>query len=117
MDASPADDALRERLAASLVDRLATEWRDRADSGDAVNRIAARLAAVAPGDHAALLRIAGFTPAPFEPAGADDIAQACETCMYCAPHRRFCELPELHLPVRPEMSCRVAHLAALTGRR
>ena len=36
-----------------------------------------------------------------------DIEQACETCMYYKVHRRYCELPELELPVEPEWSCRL----------
>ena len=108
MDAPPDDDtALRERLGVLLGDGLQTEWRDRADSSDAVSRIVARLAEVERADHATLLRVAGFTPAPFQPADAEDIAQACETCMYYVVHRCFCDLPELRLPVRPEWSCRL----------
>ena len=109
MLASPADDAaLRDQLFALLREGLQTEWRERADSSDAVQRIVARLAAADPvGDHAALMRIAGFTLTPYLSADADDIAQACETGMYYAQHRQFCELPELRLPVRPEWSCRL----------
>ena len=101
------DAALREQIGQLLRDGLRTEWRDRADSSEAVNRIVAQLAAVPPGDHAALLRIAGFMLTPFQPQDADDISQACETCMYYALHRRFCDLPELQLPVEPEWSCRL----------
>ena len=108
MCASPADDAaLRDKLGALLRDGLQTEWCDRADSSQEVNRVVAMLAAVGPADHRALLRIAGFTPAAFQPEDADDIAQACETCMYFVIHRKFCDLPELRIPVQPEWSCRL----------
>ncbi len=107
MNAAAIDDApLREKLQRLLDGGLQTEWQDRADSSEAVNRIVARLAAVEPGDYAARLRIAGFTPKPFQSAD-NDIAQACETCMYYEVHSRFCTLPELRLPVRPEWSCRL----------
>ncbi len=108
MDASTAaDSALRAKLAGLLESGLRTEWRERAGDSDAVNRIVARLAAVAPDDQPARLCIAGFTVTPFEGADVDAISQACETCMYYASHRQFCELPELRLPVRPEWSCRL----------
>ena len=98
------DDALRERLRALLTSGLETEWRERAYASEAVNLLVARLQAIAPDDHASLLRVAGFRPEPYV-APDDDIAQACETCMYYGVHRRFCELPELRLPVEPEWSC------------
>jgi hypothetical protein len=48
--------------------------------------------------------IAGFTLEPIEHGGLE---QPCETCMYYVVHRRFCELPELNLPVEPQWSCRL----------
>ena len=105
---APGDDALRERLGQLLDGGVPTEWQQRADTSAAVNTVVARLAAVGPGDRAALLAIAGFTTQPFRSSDADDdITQACETCMYYGVHRRFCDLPELKLPVKPEWSCRL----------
>jgi hypothetical protein len=107
MASGPDDTTLRDALEAALRCGLPTEWRDRADHSEAVSHTIARLAAVAPGDHAALLRIAGFTPIPYVPPDPVGPAQACETCMYYARHRQFCDLPELRLPVRPDWSCRL----------
>lgn len=105
MDRSDRDDAQRNAIHTLLRQGLATEWCDRADDSDAVNRVVAQLAATDHSDLAALLRIAGFTPTPYR--NADGDGQACATCMYYAQHRRFCELPELRLPVLPEWSCRL----------
>ncbi len=109
MSSAPAADeaALRECLGAMLRDGVPTEWRERAGDNEAVNRMVARLAETGRDHAAALLRIAGFTPTPFQCEGADDIAQACKTCMYYARHRGFCELPALRLPVEPRWSCRL----------
>ena len=101
------DAALRDRLGRVLAGDMRTEWRERADSSEAVSKVVARLAEVAPGDHAALLRIAGFTVSSYQPPGEVEIEQSCKTCMYYAQHRRFCDLPELRVPVRPEWSCRL----------
>lgn len=100
------DDALRDRLEALLLGGLDTEWQARAYTSEAVNDIIARLQAIAHDDHAELLRVAGFTARPYV-APDDEIAQACETCMYYVVHRRFCDLPELRLPAKPEWSCRL----------
>lgn len=90
---------LRERLA-----RLEPKVEPRAYSHDEVLQVVARLQNLGVGDYDGKLRIAGFTLQPY--GGVDD-EQACETCMYYQVHRRFCELPELMLPVEPEWSCRL----------
>ncbi len=100
-----ADGELRKRLRGMLESGLETEVEPRAYDHDAVQSVVARLQALAPDDYEGKLRIAGFTLTPWR--GEDEIEQACETCMYYVVHRRFCELPELMLPVEPEWSCRL----------
>lgn len=97
------DDGVRERARTLLASGLATEAFPRADTHEQVLAITARLGA-AQSDLAAKLAIAGLTLTPVSHGGID---QACETCMYYLVHRRFCELPELNLPVEPEWSCRL----------
>ena len=82
---------------------LTTEVLPRGDTHEDVQAIVARLRAPA-SDLTAKLVIAGFTLTPVE---HDGIEQACETCMYYLVHRRYCELPELDVPVEPEWSCRL----------
>ena len=48
------------------------------------------------------LIIAGFTNKPY---GPDQ--QRCMECMYFLVHRKWCDLPELSLPVEPEWWCRL----------
>ncbi len=100
-----ADDELRARLREMLEGGLQTEVEPRAYDHETIQAVVARLQRLAPDDYENKLKIAGFTLEPWQ--GADDIEQACETCMYYVVHRRFCELPELMLPVEPEWSCRL----------
>ncbi len=98
------DDALREEIAARLKAGLETEAWPRAETSEMVNEVVARLREEAGDDLTAKLVIAGVTDHTVE---AEEIEQPCETCMYYLVHRRFCELPELMIPVAPEWSCRL----------
>jgi hypothetical protein len=93
----------REEIAALLSRGLATDWQTRADDSERFRFVTRELRG-SDGSLPAKLRIAGFTDHPVEHDGMD---QACESCMYYLVHRRWCELPELDLPVRPEWSCNV----------
>ncbi len=97
------DDKKRENIRALLSDQLKTEVFPRADTADEVNRVVGRLQEVR-GDLVRRLIIGGVTAAPVV---HGDIDQACETCMYFLVHRRYCELPELDIPVEPNWSCRL----------
>ncbi len=98
------DDRLRQEIAGKLASGLKTEVWPRAETSEMVNAIVARLQSEAGGSLDAKLAISGMTDHTIE---ADEIEQPCETCMYFLQHRRFCELPELMLPVEPEWSCRL----------
>ena len=82
---------------------LETEVFPRADDSDSFQAIIKRLQ-TSDGSVKTKLVIAGFT---LDPIDHHDIEQACETCMYYLVNRKWCELPELDLPVEPEWSCRV----------
>jgi hypothetical protein len=92
-----------EQMQALLAGGLKTEVFPRADTHEEVLAVIARLRA-AGDDLETKLVVGGFTLHPVEHGGVE---QACETCMYYLVHRRFCELPELALPVEPEWSCRL----------
>jgi hypothetical protein len=96
-------EAAREEIAALLASGMETDWRTRADETERFRFVLRELRA-SDGSLPARLRIAGFTDHPVD---HDGMAQACESCMYYLVHRRWCELPELDLPVRPEWSCNV----------
>jgi hypothetical protein len=101
--ATVSDEERREEVRNLLAVGLETEVFPRADTHEAVQEIVARLRA-AGDDLRARLVIGGFTLTPVD---HDGIEQACETCMYYLVHRRYCELPELDVPVEPEWSCRL----------
>ena len=98
------DEEQRVRLAKLLADGLDTEVEPRAYTHEHVLELIKRLRQINPEDVAEKLKLAGFTLTPY---GSEDDEQSCETCMYYQVHRRFCELPELMLPVEPQWSCRL----------
>ena len=98
------DDETRATIAEMLASGLETEVWPRAGTSEEVNEIVARLQVEAGQDLEKKLVIAGFTDHTIE---ADEIEQPCETCMYYKVHAKFCELPELMVPVEPEGSCRL----------
>ena len=98
------DDETRATIAEMLASGLETEVWPRAGTSEEVNEIVARLQVEAGQDLEKKLVIAGFTDHTIE---ADEIEQPCETCMYYKVHAKFCELPELMVPVEPDWSCRL----------
>ena len=99
------DDAeTRKNIAELLSSGLKTEVWPRAETSEDVNTIVGRLQTEAGEDLEKKLVVAGFTDHTIE---ADEVEQPCETCMYYKIHAKFCDLPELMLPVEPEWSCRL----------
>jgi hypothetical protein len=96
------DDELRNRLGQMMAGGLQTDWEHRAYTSEEVNATVARLQDLQPEDYEGKLIVGGFTDHPYV---IDEMEQACDTCMYYLLHRRFCELPELNLPVEPKWSC------------
>lgn len=97
------DEALREKIKGLLSGGLKTESMPRADTSEDVQKVVTRLQAVK-GNLEEQLKISGFTLNPVRHGGFD---QPCETCMYYLVHKKWCDLPELDLPVEPEWSCRL----------
>lgn len=102
------DESVRTAVRDLLRSGLKTEAEPRAYTGEEVQRIIARLRAIPDADVGRKLVTAGFTLAPYVPPDGDgDLAQSCKTCMYYVVHRRFCDLPELRVPVEKDWSCRL----------
>lgn len=97
------DEQLREEIRSLLASGLKTEVFPRADTQEQAQEFVARLKN-AGDDLKAKLAIGGFT---LKTITYEGIEQPCETCMYYKVHRRYCELPELNVPVEPEWSCRL----------
>lgn len=101
--AQSTDAEMLERIRALLAGELVTEVFPRADTAEQTAEIIGRLRASDRSLQSKLV-IGGFTLEPIEHA---EIEQSCETCMYYLVHRKYCELPELAVPVEPEWSCRL----------
>lgn len=102
------DDSLRETLRHLLRNGLKTEVEPRAYTSEEVQQLVNRLQSIPQNELSGKLVTAGFSLTPYTlPDQDDDLKQSCETCMYFVIHRRFCDLPELHLPVEKEWSCRL----------
>ena len=99
------DDKARQEIKTLLEGGLKTEAVPRADTPEQVEEISARLRTAS--SLKDRLVIAGFELQLFEEGG---IEQDCQSCVRFAVHRKFCEVPELLLPVEPEWSCRLWRL-------
>ncbi len=101
------DDLLRQELKQLLESGLAVEIEPRAYEHEQILQIVSRLQSLESDDYKSKLAISGFTLDPYMHPDAEDEddAQACDTCMYYKVHRKFCELPELMVPVEAEWSC------------
>jgi hypothetical protein len=98
---SNTDDELRAR-----IETLNVPWTKRALSQASFDAIVCELQGLQPDNLIGKLVISGFTLTPYVPPGdADGIEHSCATCLYYERHRRFCNLPELMLPVEPRWSC------------
>lgn len=62
------------------------------------------LRALPDGDLGGRLAIGGFTN---HPVVVNEQSMRCQECIYFLPNRRWCDLPELPLPVEPDWYCRL----------
>ena len=97
------EDQRRGKIENLLKSGLKVEVFPRCDDGKMTNDVIDRLQKNKDSLVDRLV-IAGVTLETIEHQG---IEQACETCMYYLVHRRYCELPELDIPVEAQWSCRL----------
>jgi hypothetical protein len=97
-------DELRGRIAAILAPGVADIEEDFPFDDPAFVRILAALKMVPKNDLERRLAIAGFCDRPVVAGGS---SMRCQECIYYLPHRRWCDLPELALPVEPDWYCRL----------
>ncbi len=96
------DDILRKRISDLLAAGLDTQTEPFPETEKEFGKILDQLRDLAPEDLEGKLVIAGFVDHPY---GEDQ--QRCLECMYYLVHRRWCDLPELAVPVEPEWWCRL----------
>lgn len=95
---------LRMRIGELLASGMATQMSPFPANQAEFQAILDRLADLPEEDLTGRLDIGGFAPRPVEVAG---IEQRCAECIYYLPHRKWCDLPELPVPVEPQWWCRL----------
>lgn len=96
------DDKLRDQIGEILAQGLVTETEPFPENDAAFAAILDQLRELAPDDLNGRLVIGGFLDHPY---GEDQ--QRCLECTYYLVHRKWCDLPELAVPVEPEWWCRL----------
>ena len=95
-------DVLLKKIAALLSGGLTTQTQPFPETEKEFGAILAELRQLAPDDLKGRLVIGGFADYPYGPD-----KQRCMECMYYLVHRRWCDLPELAVPVDPDWWCRL----------
>jgi len=89
-------------IAEMLAAGLKTEVEPFPETDKEFGDILLRLRQLDPDDLEGKLVIGGFVDHPYGPD-----KQRCMECMYYLVHRKWCDLPELAVPVEPEWWCRL----------
>lgn len=93
---------LRVRIGKMLSSGLKTQTEPFPENDREFAAILAELAKLKADDVEGRLVIGGFTHYPY---GPDKMR--CQECMYYLVHRKWCDLPELALPVEADWWCRL----------
>lgn len=93
---------LRERIGKMLADGLKTKTEPFPEDNHQFAALLAALRELDVSDLKAKLVLSGFTNYPY---GEDKMR--CQECMYYLVHRKWCDLPELAVPVEPDWFCRL----------
>lgn len=96
------DDALRDKIGALLADGLQTQVEPFPEDNHQFAALLNEVRDLDPDDLEQKLVVSGFINKPY---GED--RQRCLECMYYLVHRKWCDLPELAVPVEPEWWCRL----------
>ena len=96
------ENELREKIARILGGGLRTETEPFPETEKEFAQLLAELRALAASDLEAKLVRSGFTDKPY---GPDQMR--CQECMYYLVHRKWCDLPELAVPVEADWWCRL----------
>lgn len=96
------DDSLRARIAGLLAAGLVTQTEPFPETNREFSSLLDELAALPKDDLEAKLVVSGFTAQPY---GPDQMR--CQECIYYLVHRKWCDLPELAVPVEADWWCRM----------
>ena len=95
-------DALLRKMADLMKNGLETQTEPFPETEREFAAILDELRRLPPDDLEQKMIISGFLDHPYGPD-----RQRCMECMYYLVHRRWCDLPELAVPVEPEWWCRL----------
>jgi len=96
------DDALREQIGVLMAAGLKTQTEPFPETDREFGQLLAELRELPAEDLEGKLVLTGFVNEPF---GPDQMR--CQECMYYLVHRKWCDLPELAVPVEPDWWCRL----------
>lgn len=96
------DDALRDRIARLLKNGLETQTEPFPEDNHQFESVLVELREIDDDNLEEKLVVSGFVDHPY---GPDD--QRCLECMYYLVHRKWCDLPELAVPVEADWWCRL----------
>lgn len=96
------DDRLRQRIGKMLAAGLKTQTEPFPETDREFAHLLDELAALPKDDLEAKLVLSGFADKPY---GPDQMR--CQECMYYLVHRKWCDLPELAVPVEADWYCRL----------
>lgn len=96
------ENEMRRKIGQMLGNGLRTETEPFPETEKEFGQLLAEVRAMPPDDLRGKLVKTGFTDKPF---GPDQMR--CQECMYYLVHRKWCDLPELSVPVEPDWWCRL----------
>ena len=99
---SSEEDEVRKKIEQMLGAGLKTQTEPFPETDKEFAGLLAQLRELPPDDLKAKLVVSGFTDKPY---GPDQMR--CQECMYYLVHRKWCDLPELAVPVEADWWCRL----------
>lgn len=96
------ENKLRQKIEQMLGNGLRTQTEPFPENDKEFAQLLTQLRELPPGDLEGKLVLGGFTDKPY---GPDQMR--CQECMYYLIHRKWCDLPELSVPVEPDWWCRL----------
>ena len=96
------DDRVRDQIGALMGAGLKTQTEPFPETDKEFGKLLTEVRDLAPDDLQGKLVLTGFVDKPY---GPDQMR--CQECMYYLVHRKWCDLPELAVPVEPDWWCRL----------
>lgn len=96
------EDELRVRIGQMLAEDPPAQTEPVLENDRQFGELLVTLRALDPADLKGKLAVSGLVDEPY-----GDDRMRCQECMYYLVHRKWCDLPELAIPVEPDWWCRL----------